>query len=56
MNLLNNIFSTPFNTAPFSQLKIEDFLPAFKTAIEKARLEIESKINDEKIRYWNKVK
>jgi peptidyl-dipeptidase Dcp len=40
MSILNQPFSTPFNTAPFSKIKNEDFLPAFKIAIEKARNEI----------------
>lgn len=42
MSILNQEFSTPFNTAPFSKIKNEDFLPAFKTAIEKARKEIDT--------------
>ncbi len=42
MSILNQQFSTPFNTAPFSKITNEDFLPAFKTAIEKARKEIDA--------------
>jgi len=42
MPILNQQFSTPFNTAPFSKIKNEDFLPAFKIAIEKARKEIDN--------------
>ncbi|NRB58355.1 MAG: M3 family metallopeptidase [Winogradskyella sp.] len=42
MNILNNTFNTPFNTAPFSKIKNEDYLPAFKTAIEKAKAEIDA--------------
>jgi peptidyl-dipeptidase Dcp len=42
MSILNQYFSTPYNTAPFSKIKNEDFLPAFKTAIEKARKEIDA--------------
>jgi len=45
MNILNNPFNTPYNTAPFSKLKNEDFLPAFKTAIEKAKAEIDAIVN-----------
>jgi len=41
-NILNNTFNTPHHTAPFSQIKNDDFLPAFKTAIEKARAEIDA--------------
>ena len=42
MSILNHEFSTPFNTAPFSKIKNEDFLPAFKSAIKKARKEIDA--------------
>lgn len=45
MNILNTYFNTPYNTAPFSQIKETDFLPAFKVAIENARLEIEAITN-----------
>ena len=41
MSILNQQFSTPFNTAPFSKIKDEDFLPSFKTAIKKAKKEID---------------
>lgn len=41
MNILNTIFKTAYNTAPFSQIKDEDFLPAFKEAIQKAKSEID---------------
>lgn len=34
-------FATPFDTAPFTKIKTEDYLPAIKTAIEEAKLEIE---------------
>lgn len=39
--ILNSRFETPFDTAPFSQIKDEDFLPAFKEEIEKAKKEID---------------
>ena len=42
MSILNRHFSTPYNTAPFSKIKNEAFLPSFKTAIEKARKEIDA--------------
>jgi peptidyl-dipeptidase Dcp len=41
MNVLTQKFATKYDTAPFSQIKNEDFLPAFKEAIEKARKEID---------------
>ncbi|MBN3519805.1 M3 family metallopeptidase [Algoriphagus lutimaris] len=34
-------FATPFDTAPFTKIKTENYLPAIKTAIEEAKLEIE---------------
>ena len=42
MNILNKPFNTPYNSAPFSKIKDEDFLPAFKLAIEKAKAEIDT--------------
>ncbi len=45
MNILNTKFNTPYNTAPFSQIKDEDFLPAFKIAIQKAKAEIDAIVN-----------
>ena len=41
-NILLQEFKTPFNTAPFSKIKDDDYLPAFKQAIENARAEIEA--------------
>ncbi|NOY48232.1 MAG: M3 family metallopeptidase [Chlorobi bacterium] len=46
MNPLNQYFSTPYNTAPFSKIKTEDFLPAFKKAITKAKAEIDAIVNN----------
>ncbi|WP_400081030.1 M3 family metallopeptidase [Winogradskyella sp. R77965] len=40
MTILNKPFNTAYNTAPFSKIKTEDFLSAFKTGIEKAKAEI----------------
>ena len=45
MNILNNTFITAYNSAPFTKIKNEDFLPAFKTAIDVAKNEIESIAN-----------
>ena len=47
MSLLNKRFETPYNTAPFSNIKTEDFLPAFVKAIKVANIEI-AKITDSK--------
>jgi len=41
MSILNTRFNTPFNTAPFSKIKTEAYLPAFKKAIENAKNEID---------------
>ena len=49
MNVLNHSFSTPHNTAPFSKIKNEDFLPAFKKAIENAKAEIDIITNNPEI-------
>ena len=46
MNILNNPFSTPYNTAPFSKIKNKDFLPAFNQAIENTKVEIDVIINN----------
>jgi len=45
MTILNKYFNTAYNTAPFSSITNEDFLPAFKIAIEKARAEIDAIVN-----------
>ena len=45
LNLFTHIMNpllSPFDTAPFSKIKTEDFLPAFKAAIEKAKTEIDA--------------
>jgi len=46
MNPLNQHFSTAYNTAPFSKINNDDFLPAFKTAIKKAKTEIDNIVNN----------
>ena len=48
MSILNNPFETPFNTAPFSKLKNEDFFPAFIKAIKNAKNEIDVIANNTK--------
>ncbi|WP_203258072.1 M3 family metallopeptidase [Hyunsoonleella ulvae] len=42
-----NGFNTPYNTAPFSKIKDEDYLPAFKKAIADAKAEIDNIVNNE---------
>src|SRR5690606_7450681 len=46
MNVLTQRFTTSHDTAPFSQIKNEDFMPAFKEAIEHARKEIDDIVNN----------
>lgn len=40
-NILIENFDTPYDSAPFTQIKMEDYLPAFKTLIEQTEAEIE---------------
>ena len=45
MSILTQVFETKHNTAPFSKIKIEEYLIAFQQNIEKARNEIDTIIN-----------
>lgn len=42
MSILTHHFNTKYNTAPFSKIKNEDFLPAFQKGIELAKAEIDA--------------
>lgn len=46
MKILTSTFNTKHNTAPFSQIKMEDYQPAFEENIAKARAEIDAIINN----------
>ncbi|RZJ34982.1 MAG: M3 family peptidase [Flavobacterium sp.] len=46
MSILTRPFETKYQTAPFSQIKTEDFKPAFEEAIAMARAEIDQVINN----------
>lgn len=46
MSVLTHHFHTKYNTAPFSKIKNEDFLPAFKKGIELAKAEISAIVNN----------
>ena len=46
MTILNTAFNTPFQTAPFSKIKDEHYLPAFSQAIKDAKYEIDSITNN----------
>ncbi|MDR2205916.1 MAG: M3 family metallopeptidase [Flavobacteriaceae bacterium] len=45
MNTLTQKFNTPFHSAPFNEIKNEDFLPAFKTLIKISEHEIDEIAN-----------
>jgi Zn-dependent oligopeptidase len=46
MSVLTHHFNTKYNTAPFSKIKNEDFLPAFQKGIELAKTEIDAIIRN----------
>lgn len=46
MNILTEKFTTPYHSAPFSSIKNEDFLPAFKELIQKSEEEINAIVNN----------
>jgi Zn-dependent oligopeptidase len=46
MKVLTQKFTTKYNTAPFSQIKMEDYKPAFEENIKNAKAEIDAIINN----------
>ena len=46
MSILTQYFNTKYNTAPFSQIKNEDYLPAFQEGIALAKAEIDAIVNN----------
>ncbi len=46
MSVLTQHFNTKHNTAPFSQIKIEDYFPAFQEGIALAKAEIDAIVNN----------
>ncbi|NDI97676.1 M3 family metallopeptidase [Flavobacterium sp. LaA7.5] len=46
MNILTQKFNTKHDTAPFSKIKNEDYLPAFKEGIASAKAEIDAIVNN----------
>ncbi|MCI9843779.1 M3 family metallopeptidase [Flavobacterium pectinovorum] len=46
MSILTQYFNTKHNTAPFSQIKIEDYVPAFQEGITLAKSEIDAIVNN----------
>jgi len=53
MNPLFQKFTTQYETAPFSDIKDEHYLPAFKNAIEIARKEIDAIVNNKELPNFN---
>ena len=45
-NILSKPFQTLYGTAPFSKIKNNHFLPAFKLAIQEAKNEIDSIVSN----------
>ncbi len=57
MNILTEKFNTPYQSAPFSQIKNEDYLPAFRELIRKSEEEIEHIVrNSETPSFENVIK
>ena len=46
MSILTTAFHTKYDTAPFSQIKMEDYKPAFIENIASAKAEIDAIINN----------
>lgn len=46
MSILTEKFNTPYHSAPFTQIKNEDYLPAFKQLIQQSEQEIENIVNN----------
>ena len=46
MSILTHHFNTKYNTAPFSEIKNEDYLPAFQKGIDLAKAEIDTIVNN----------
>jgi Zn-dependent oligopeptidase len=49
MKILTQKFETKYNSAPFNQIKEEDYLPAFIKNIELARAEIDTIVNNSSV-------
>jgi Zn-dependent oligopeptidase len=56
MKVLTSKFNTKYDTAPFSQIKNEDYLPAFKEGIALAKIEIDAIVaNNDKPTFENTI-
>ena len=45
MSILHSTFNTKYNTVPFSDIKTDEFLPAFKHLIDSTKSEIQDIVN-----------
>ena len=56
MNILNKAFETNYNTAPFSKISNEDYIPAFIVAIDDTKKEIDDIVgNDQAASFENTI-
>ncbi|WP_099372611.1 M3 family metallopeptidase [Sphingobacterium sp. 1.A.5] len=56
MNILNKAFETNYNTAPFSKISNEDYIPAFIEAIDDTKKEIDDIVgNDQAASFENTI-
>ncbi|WP_297516554.1 M3 family metallopeptidase [Flavobacterium sp.] len=46
MTMFTEKFNTPYTAAPFSQIQLEDYIPAFDQTIAQARAEVDAIINN----------
>ncbi|RAR47053.1 M3 family metallopeptidase [Flavobacterium lacus] len=47
--MLTEVFETKHNTAPFSQIKLDNYKPAFEEAIAKAKAEVDEIVNNSEV-------
>lgn len=55
MNILTEKFTTPYHAAPFSEIKNEDFLPAFRELIKKSEEEINGIVSNSEVPTFENV-
>ncbi|GAB0156050.1 M3 family metallopeptidase [Chryseobacterium sp. Alg-005] len=55
MSILTEKFNTPYHSAPFTQIKNEDYLPAFKELIQQSEQEIETIVNNPEVPTFENV-
>lgn len=55
MNILTEKFTTPYHAAPFSEIKNEDFLPAFGELIKKSEEEIDGIVSNSEVPTFENV-